>query len=333
MPGGETTNIMEMAIRASDSILSRFGWRLTGPTNENFSCIQIDKHQKSENPSHPVDAVFEYDDPYTSKRNYLLTDYKSYSYGSIIASRVRSALINISKAVDCANISSEWQERYVNSELSWSVHGMLFIYNHDGQYDKDFHNCLIETKYTRLDLPRHSKLFVMGPDKIEYLMNIINDIDGERGRNVLPPDTHINFWYPDLVTRRPTSKLNSMARIELLLGPWQILPYEKVVSGHVIKGIYLYYAGLGNSPKEFEFLMDFCFKNQLVQPNCTINIRSPNGVDVAQQNFEQAQDNIFRCFHSFPEIRNRLDQFQFNRIDIVRTRFSTIQIGMDARNG
>ena len=333
MPGGETINIMAMAERASSMIFSRFGWRLTGPTNENFDCIQIEKHKKSTNPKHPVDAVFEYDDPYTSKRNYLLTDFKSYASGSIIASNVRLALINLSKAVDCANSSSEWQEKYVNNELSWSVHGMLFIYNHDGEYDRDFGRSLIETRPSSLHLPSHSKLFVVGPDKIAYLLNILNDIDGQRGRGDLPHGENIDFWYPDLINRRTTSPIDNMARIELLLGPWQILPYEKVIYNSIVKGNYIYYAGEGSTPKEFEFLLDFCFKNQLVQPNSAIKIRSPNSVPLARQNFEQAQDNIFRYFHSFPEIRNRLNQIEFCPIDVVTTRFSTEEIGMEARNG
>lgn len=70
--GGETTNIMEMAEEISRSIFSRFKWRITGPTNENFNCEQSEKHKKKRNPTHPVDVVFEYDDPFFCLRIMLV---------------------------------------------------------------------------------------------------------------------------------------------------------------------------------------------------------------------------------------------------------------------
>jgi len=331
--GGETANIMEMAEEVSRRIFSRFGWRITGPTNENFVCVQPEKHQKKRSPSHPVDAVFEYDDPFTNQRHYILTDLKSYAKGSILAATTRQTLINLSKAVDCANVSHEWQDRYTNSELNWTVHGLLFVYNHDGEFDTFFNKYLSGIKPSSLHLPINSKLFVIGPDRISYLLNILNDIDVERGRNTLPQSDKIEFWYPDLINRVPTNKLGYMARIELLMGPWQILPYERIIENRISKGIYMYYEGKGESPKEFEFLIDFSFKNQLVEKDCEISIRMPNAVGNARQNFEQSQDNIFRHFHSFPEVKNRLDQFKFNPVETVRTNFSTVEIGMEARNG
>lgn len=330
--GGETSNIMEMAEEVSHSIFSRFGWQVTGPMNENFPCIQVEKHRKKRSPTHPVDVVFEYDDTFTNQRHYLLTDLKSYAKGSMSPGSTKDAIVNLSKAVDCAQISQEWQERYTNSELTWTVHGLLFVYNHDGEFDKDFNTYLSEIKASSLSLPMNSKLYVVGPDRISYLLNILNDIDGERGRGALPPNSKIEFWNPDLINRVPTAKLGSMARIELLMGPWQILPYEKIVDDSISKGIYMYYDGKGDSPKEFEFLIDFSFKNQLVQKDCPISIRMPNAVGTARQNFQQAQDNIFRHFHSFPEVKNRLNQFEFKAVETVRTSFSTVEIGMEARN-
>ena len=330
---GETINIMRMAEKVSTEIFNKCGWKISGPANENFDCVQIEKHQKKSHPHHPVDAVFEYDDPYTNQRNYLLTDFKSYASGSIIASQVRKAIVELSKAVDCANSSEEWQNKYVNSEVNWIVHGMLFIYNHDGNFDRDFSRCLIETKVTSLHLPNYSKIFVFGPETISYLLNILNDIFVERGNGNLPISENVKFLYPDLINRRPTITVGDMARIELLLGPWQILPFENVIDGEINKGAYIYYRGEGKTPKEFEFLMDFAFKNQLVQPNSRISIRAPNADPLARQNFETAQDNILRNFYSFQEIKNRLDQFKFQPVTRVRENFSTEEIGMEARNG
>lgn len=333
--GGETVNIGKMAEKVSKDIFSRFGWKLVGPMNENFDCEMVEIHQKKSNPTHPTDSVFEYDDPYSGQRQYLLTDLKSYAKNSINLGTTRQTLINLSKAVDCANISKKWQNKYTNPEINWDVHGLLFVYNHDEGFDTNFNKYLRDTKPTALHLPPSSRIYVIGPDRISYLLNIINDIDGERGRDVLPHSKTIDFWYPDLINRAATNKLAETASVELLLGPWQILPYEKteVDSVEITKGIYIYYEGQGNSPQEFEFLMDFAFKNELVQKNCKISIRSPNSIPNARQNFEQAQDNIFRHFHSFEEVKNRLNQFEFDPIEKVKTRFSSEEIGMGARNG
>lgn len=333
--GGETVNIGQMAEKVSKDIFSRFGWRLTGPMNENFTCVKPDIHQKKSNPTHPVDAVFEYDDPYTGQRQYLLTDFKSYAKGSIGSGSTRDALVNLSKAVDCANVSSEWQEKYTNSEINWDVHGFLFVFNHDGKFDSYFNKYLRDTRPSSLHLPPSSRIHVIGPDRISFLLNMINDIDVMRGQGVLPPSSTIDIWYPDLVSRAVTNKISRIASIEILMGPWVILPYEKteIDSVKISKGLYIYYEGQGRTPQEFEFLMDFAFKNELVQKNCEISIRCPNSESLARQHFEQAQENIFRHFRSFEEVKNRLNQFSFTPIDIVKTRFSSEEVGMEARNG
>jgi hypothetical protein len=113
-----------MAEKVAKEILSRFGWSLTGPCNQNFPCVKIEEHRKKAHPHHPVDAVFHYDDPYSDARQYFLTDFKSYAKDSITQEGIKSALINLSKAVDCANSSNTWQDRYVNNEVGWEVHGL-----------------------------------------------------------------------------------------------------------------------------------------------------------------------------------------------------------------
>ena len=334
--GGETENIKVMAEEVSNKIFSRFGWKKTGPTNENFTCQQPDKHNKNKNPSHPVDVVFQYDDPYTIQRHYLLTDLKSYSKGSIQAGSIKDAIKELSKAIDCANISQEWQQRYVNEELQWSVYGLLFVYNHDGGFDTHFNKFLSGINSSSLFIPMNSKIFVFGPENISYLLNILNDIDVERGKGNLPlchGTNKIDLWYPDFINKISAKKIGHMAPVELLMGPWQVIQFQTIIDNKLSRGVYIYYNGKGESPKEFEFLIDFSFKNQLVENDCIISIRMPNAIGVARQNFEQAIDNIYRHFHSFSEVKNRLEQFRFTYIETVITKFSTIEIGMEARNG
>lgn len=322
---------MEMAERVARELFERFGWSLTGPCNENFPCEKIEEHRKKTHPNHPVDAVFQYDDPYTEVRQYLLADFKSYARESITPESVRKAVINLSSAVDCANISPTWQDRYVNADLDWEAHGLLFIYNHDGGFDLDFMKYLVCTKNSALKLPAHSRVYVFGPERIQYLINILNDLDVQRGRGSFPLSDDIHLSYPDLVTARPVKTVCATGRAELLLGPWQVLPYEMTGTNGNRRGVFIYYGCAGDSPHEFEFLFDYCFKSQLVQPEVVISLRMPNAHDNATQNFEVAKDNFFRHFRAFPEVRNRLDQFQLSRIDTVRQGFSSVQIGMEAR--
>jgi len=332
MPG-ETSNIKTMAERVAKEILGRFGWSLTGPCDENFPCIKIDDHKRKKHAYHPVDAVFQYDDPYSDARQYFLTDFKSYAKDSISPDSVRKALVSLSTAVDCANVSHTWQDRYVNNEVGWEVHGLLFIYNHDGDFADDFMKYLIGTTNKALILPAHSRLYVIGPERINYLVNLLNDLDVQRGRGNFPMGQDIQVSYPDLVTARPAKTICATGRAELLLGPWQVLPYDNYCNGVHKKGSFIYYASKGESPQEFEFLFDYAFKSQLVQPDAVISIRMPNAHDNATQHFEGAKDNFFRHFRAFPEVRKRLDQFELCRIDTVKQGFSTVPIGMEARNG
>jgi hypothetical protein len=190
---------------------------------------------------------------------------------------------------------------------------------------------LVGTNNNALHLPDSSRIYVIGPERINYLLNILNDLDVQRGRGYFPSGEHIDCAYPDLITARPARTVCSTGRAELLLGPWQVLPYEKISNNSIEKGTYIYYACDGRSTQEFEFLFDYAFKSQLVQPNAKIYIRIPNAHDNAMQNFEQAKDNFFSHFRAFPEVRNRLDQFLFYRVETVRREFSPVQIGMEAR--
>jgi hypothetical protein len=193
---GETANIMAMAEKVARDVLGRFGWSLTGPCNENFPCEKVDDHRKKTHPNHPVDAVFQYDDPYTEARQYLLTDFKSYAKKTITADAIRTALVHLSSAVDCANISATWQDRYINTQIGSEVHGLLFIYNHDGDFDLDFMRHLAGTRNSALKLPAHSRLYVFGPERIRYLQNVLNDVDVQRGRGQLPASSTIALSVP-----------------------------------------------------------------------------------------------------------------------------------------
>ncbi len=334
MPG-ETANIGEFARIVSEKVFSKFGWKISGTENENFPCEKIEVHQrKSRSPTHPCDIVFYYDDPYEEKRQYFLTDLKSYGRDSITKTSLRAALRELGRSVDCANSSAEWRKKYVNQDVGdWQVHGLLFIFNHDNNFKHSFETFFLDESPDDIALPKNSRLFVFGPERIHYLQNILADISKCRGDQRLPLEKSV-FLYPHRI-RRFSKEMNSeTARIELLLGPWQILPFDfEDTEGKHKTGVFIYYQGSGKDPAEFEYIFDFCFRNQLVKDGHTIEIRMLNPDSSVLQVLSQAKENFEKNFYSSPDIAKRMMQFNVYSIDETEIRFSSEIVGMEARNG
>ncbi|MGB0289393.1 hypothetical protein [Aequoribacter sp.] len=130
----ETGNIEALAKLVSQDIFKWFKWDTCGLKDTDWRCVTT-SHKKR---THPADVVFYYDDPYSGKVIYLNTDLKSYKKGSITATSISKALSSLSISVECANVSEDWQDKYLVNDIGFdSVIGMLFIYNHDDEFDKD----------------------------------------------------------------------------------------------------------------------------------------------------------------------------------------------------
>src|SRR6478609_9122698 len=123
----ETENIARMASKVSDELFGVFGWRKTGPVNENWSCV-AESHGTT---THPSDVVLSYDDPYRDLTIFWTIDLKSYAAGTITKGKVRTACASLVKSVECANVSQDWQSKYVDVDGNWRCDGLLFVYNHD----------------------------------------------------------------------------------------------------------------------------------------------------------------------------------------------------------
>ena len=130
----ETANIAKIAQIVSDEIFSVFGWKRRPHKDQNWECV-VPSHRKA---THPSDVVFSYDSPLENGRVYLTVDVKSYQRSVITKNKVEEALLSLSMSAECANQSEEWQDLYVDPTTNARVHGMLFVFNHDGNYDKDF---------------------------------------------------------------------------------------------------------------------------------------------------------------------------------------------------
>ncbi len=338
MPGGETVNISAIAEKVSNDLFAKFGWAISGTTNENFPCEKLEDHKKSASETHPTDVVFQYDDPYETKRVYLLTDLKSYAKDSIKPASLKAALRELAKAVECASVSGEWRRKFTNSEVERQIHGLLFIYNHDGKFDRDFRAYFLDEAPKKLLLPKRAKLFVIDPAKIGYLVTLLTDLKTLTADRKFPFFDKVPLLYPDRIRRFAKHSTSHVARIELLMGPWQVVPYDFTPvdnNGQPMErraGFNIYYEGEGGSPNEFEFLFDFCFRTQMVKDGVRIDIRMPYATENALHNFEIAQENFNRHFYSSADILARLKQFTATPITIKEQIFLSDHIGMERRS-
>ncbi len=159
----ETTNIAKMAEKLSKELFAEFLWNRSEPTNLNWPCEEIERHNTK---THPSDVVFYYDEPYRQARTYVNCDLKSYAKGSITAGSIRSAIESLARALSCAEKSNEFRTKFIHDHVTPEICGLLFVYNHDGEYDKEFNTLLWQVKNEKLYTPSRSKIVVLGPRDI-----------------------------------------------------------------------------------------------------------------------------------------------------------------------
>jgi hypothetical protein len=333
----ETVNTQEMAQILSEPIFTTFGWIRVGPTDTNWECVELEKHGKKKAKTHPSDAVFRYYDPYRGVDVYLNTDLKSYKADTLEKTELAATLRNLARATECATKSEKWAELFANEEKNWQVAGLLFIYNHDGNYDRDFTEVLTEVQPSEVPVAEGQCVYVLGPKDICYLNTVALDINANRGQKLLPDAEFCGFYYPDLEDAiAAKSRKHSAATIEQMLSPWQILRYDKHDSQSLKSGYYFYYRGEGKSVDEFKYLIDYIFKYQLLGDLDQISIRMPFASTGAAAIFErskiQYQDDFWSVGNASPEaFGERLKRITCNPISSVKEKFSVTAIGMKKR--
>lgn len=336
----ETVNISEMATKISSEIFSVFGWEQKGPPNENWDC-QTQAHGKK---THPTDVCFWYDNPYSNATSYLNTDLKSYAVSTITESAVIDAVNSLAIAVECAKISQQWKDRYTHQDRNVDVMGMLFIYNHDGDYHKDFRGICANIDPEKLSIPNGVKIHIVGPEDVAYLATIAHDIVRSRGLGEtsdlrLPQSSGCKFYFPNLITRRATSVTRCAATMEMLCGPWQIIHYQRQDPGDGNKpcdSYCIYYRESGATIDEFTYLIDYLFRFQLVGKNQYVTIRMPFACTGAASHFDNAKESYFehcfRGFHGSGDIQKQKNRITMRPITNVVTRFLTDDISMRSRH-
>lgn len=323
---GETGNISKMAEIISKEIFSIFKWEKLGPLNVNWSC-QHPQHGKK---THPSDVVFCYAEPYRQRTTYVNCDLKSYAKGTIAADAIRKSIESLAMAIECANVSPEWQKQYLKyNDANAEIVGLLFIYNHDGLYDGDFDGMMRQLNKAILKIPKNVKIFVLGPRDICYLKTIVNDIKVMDSDEGLGGNDKRCFYYPDLIVEKVLRKDFSIAAtLEVLTGPWQILKYRIPASSDY--GLVFYYKFSGKDVEEFLYIIDYLFHYQLLQNCSKITIKLPNGHAHASAVFDHAVKEYAARYEDQNEIVERLKSISFEHVTNIITEFNQTHIGMNS---
>jgi hypothetical protein len=352
---GETANIAEIAAKVADELFNVFLWKTRGPRDENWPCEEPASHgkkRKSKKPdlvvadtgalvdeaehkeaaaklpvvTHPTDVAFYYDEPYSSHRTYINCDLKSYAATSIQKSEVRKAVESLARALACIEKSATWRNRYVTDDKTALYAGMLFVYNHDGEYNARFDEMLADLNLSNLDIPRNSKIIVLGPQEILWLDNVSDEITRMRGLGLMASAERTRFFYPPLVLAKNVQPSARAATIEMLNGPWIVLKHQ--LSEAQKEAVLVFYRGKGQQLEEFSLLIDYLMFHGLVDEGVDILVRALMPDAEAKALFDKAIDDYILRYDGGEEIARMLKSIRYQSMTHVRRVFSTIEIGM-----
>ena len=361
----ETSNISKIAEILANDLFGRFLWYDTGGWNQDWSCVREDhrtpkkkkrhNHPESEGvdeaaiesdgmsapveadvetqkiATHPSDVVFYYDEPYSVTRTYINTDLKSYKKGTITARAIAAAIKNLALTLECAEISDEWRDKFVHEQKPYRIVGLLFIYNHDGEYDLGFDEILAKVNHESLRIPKDSKIVVLGPKDIRWLDNVRLDMVSLRGRHKdpLPHEDRCAFVYPNLVRKKKLQLSARAATLEMLTGPWIILSYRNEIADIDPAGYLVYFRERGKYTEEFLYLLDYLQHYQMVRPGVPLSIRAFEADPDAPARFKRAVDEYVENYEGDnSELAALLRSIRYEVMPQKVSQFSQVQIGM-----
>lgn len=327
----ETINIGEIATALSQDIFKHFLWAKHGKHDDNFTCGNPEHTSEGKNAkpkdTHPGDVVFHYADPYLGKTVYLHTDLKSYAQKSITSPKLRSAFKSLGMTIECAMYSEHWRKKYsILEDEPHEVRGLLFVHNHDHKFAQSFAKVVDKMDLGSLPLATGTVLHFLGPDDIQRLYSIGNDLIRLRNDGQLPPD--YSFYYPDLVmVRRHGDGLGQAATIESMTGPYLILRHgaaEQCKPGFVI-----YYNRPGENAEEFEYFLDCLSRFQMLEHDLTIRVRvtGSQAIDDLKTTFNKAKRQYAKAWGFDPARESILDSIRIDRITSVTTTYSPGDMG------
>lgn len=320
---GESGNIEALAEEISEDIFKWFKWNSCPLRNVNWECV-IEHHNKN---THPSDVVFYYNDPYTGKTTYINTDLKSYQKGSITNNGITKALSNLALSVECANISQDWQKKYITPDANiGEILGLLFIFNHDNEFDKELSEIVEKLDHKKLEMPEDIYLALFDPLRIKSLLNIVTDLEHLNAKNEFPSDNY-TFFYPDLVmSRRFGNEWEQPATVEALTAPWLIIKHGSCKNEG--EGFLIYYHNKGDTVDEFVYLIDALSHYQMLLSEKPIRIRLTNSSADAINNFEQAKISYMSMWGADEAREQRLNTIKASKIKKVVPNYCPMEIGM-----
>lgn len=327
----ETINIGEIATKLSKDIFKHFLWNKHSKHDDNFKCGNPEHKSAGKDPkpktSHPGDVVFYYDDPYLGKSIYLHTDLKSYSKKSLTTTKIRDAFKSLSMTIECANESNDWREKYsVLTDEGHEVRGLLFVHNYDNKFTQSFYDTIKKIDFSNIPLSVGTIIHYLGPDDIQRLYSIGNDIIRLKIDNELPKE--YSFYYPDLVmVRRHGDGARQAATIESLTGPYLIIRHGEAES--CSSGFLIYYNRPGKSVEEFEYFLDSLSRFQMLESNQNIRIRVTNSeaMDNLKSIFTTAKKKYAKSW-GFDVAREAiLDKIEIDRITSITSTYNPGDMG------
>lgn len=357
----ETAQIAEIAREVSDRIFKPFGWQRAGTSDHNFKgpipqLPQVEAEEDadeigetealaSKDPKcaegavpasalqlkdYPADVVFFYEDPYHHLRTYIHFDLKSYAVGSLKHAKVVRALRSLSQSITAAELSADWGSKFAPQQGNYRIQGGLFVYNHDNLDRGRFNEFFSKLTPNSAQVPEKKNIYVFSPERIVYLLSVLNDIKGLQAESILPRQTEgeLLYYYPYGPKVKPLNNLLSYATAEMLLGPILIVRY-RFHDGSKQPGYIVYYDGPGAQVEEFLYIFELLLKRRLLTDIDALHLRLQTPADNAFLVFKTAKDEFAKAYHNLPAFRKQVDQIQYNRGATVQLTFSTINLGME----
>lgn len=334
----ETVHIKELGDLVADEIFRTFKWEVCKFPDVNWACASPKTHKSAgaTDLTHPSDQVYHYFDPYKGEEIYINFDFKSYAKSTLESYDPSKDLISLGKAVECANKSSDFKKLYVVDEnKSHFVDGALFVYNHDGDYDREF-DALLERKIAKegiCSLKGDSRLFVFSPQDIVELYSISRDFNilkGKEGAGIVDA----GFRSPDLQHSKVLAqKKVGSATIEMLTSSWVVADiHTKDPTGNCR---YVYLKEPDMNVDGYKYLIDAILHFQLLEDYWPIKISDLYFSNERLAAFNTALDQYVNDSHgvndeSVADFKSRLDKIKYRSVNMEYPSFFEREIARDA---
>ncbi|MGE8070123.1 hypothetical protein [Serratia ureilytica] len=352
----ENGPIEQIAKIVSSKIFERFKWTMSGPCDQDFLCIDEESHKpadKKKAHKHPVDVVFSYKDPYLNKTIHLNTDLKSYAKGSISPDMIETALTSLGNTISCAKHSSDWRDKYNICVGDSEVRGLLFVFNHDNDFDHNFYDFFDppkpsgnrrKPKAVKLDnipVSEGQQIHIVEPKTINYMMSIIADMNELITEGAFPRNNKYGFFYPQLTYHKVLVTDDYLpATVESITSPFLIIKHDAVIEWDreterdkelYPAGYIVYYNRPGSSDMEFYYLFDMLTNYQILNGKNKIRIRiaTKDRSDLIRSHFNRALEKYAFDWKYDESAKQNLLSMEFHLVPTVKEFYSSEVISWD----